>query len=767
MPASAIADLEAPTSAYDAVVITTYQEVALNYTNRGYWVTPIKDGSQAPYLPNWQHRWIKPNEVMDIFSTVPQMGRSTCGGIGLVLGQPIQPDPTKPPVYLYSIDVDTDDPEIIYAAQQALGKPHIAKFGSKGVNFFCRSDAQIKYFQVKRDKREAAGIVEFLGHLRQTVIPPTVHCKTGKPYKWLTRSLLDIDIMDLPVVDDSVIAELKTLGGEGSPILNLNTMHWAGEGEGGDTHETCLRAVAAMVSLGWTDEQILRRVDRAKASACKRAGMDYHWPDAERVMQGWIDSARGKGYDEGAPETAQPTRSEGKEPRKKRPSVRPSVRDMADWSLAHLGGPEELWKYTGQLRRYRDGCWAAVDEGALGHTLILEFPKSTDSEVSSAVSTLKLMIKEQPSKNARAMCLLNGTYDLDSGILREWRKEDRLMVQLPITYDPEAPCPNYEKHIRRLFHQHRDETYEKDDRTVTDLEFCRDVSIAAYEEFCGLTLVDDMTFQKAMIIKGAPGGGKGTLIKLLRSMHGVGKTDIDTVGSVLLHELSDIRIRTALVGKLVNISPELNAKRPLAVTEFKAITGEDHVTIRRLYEDLLPAVKLPTRFVTFCNHLPEYEDDSGAIERRLLVIPCDNAIPADDRNPAHFEENIEPELSGIFNRWTAALRNLYRRKHFQEPSSSARTLAAMKIENSTVLMWLHERAEMEEDGKAFVKGPPLETRAVYADYTTWCEAYNYKPLAAVKWGSGMKISGIPPTIVRVGKEVKRCRCIKLKSSGDF
>ena len=748
--------------AFQTYVPSTVEDVALQYALKGFWVTPTKKNDKGAFWPNWPNTYFRPNEIKKAF------GDERCGGLGIIMGRAIRKDPMSlvegdpPHIYLYSLDVDTNDPFVLYAVEQAIGPGWAAKFGSKGCNYFVWDDKPHDTFLVKNDSQPQA-IIEFFGAGRQVVIPPTIHPKTKSPYVWRTPSLLDIeDLTTLPKLDDATLAEIRLIG-KGSNILNLNAMQWCGVDGGGNTHEVCVAAVASMVSLGWSDDQILRRIDRAKAAACERAGDSYYWPDAERVMQGWIDSARGKGYDEGAPETASHTRKEKKE-RKPR-EHRPSIRDMADWACAHLGGVDNLWKYVGQLRRYEDGYWPAVSEDTLGHTLVNQFPKSTSHEIKAAISTLKMMVKEQPSNNLKAMCLLNGTYELDTGNLRAWDKSDRLMMQLPFPYDPDAVCPNYDSHVKRLFAQHKDETYDADIRTQADLDSARDDSIETFDEFCGLTLVDDMSFQKALVIRGDPGGGKGTLIKLIEEMHRAGKTDVNTVGGVMLHDLNREETRTSLVGKLINISPELNAKRPLAVTEFKAIVGEDAVTVRRLYEDIQPAVKLRTRFMAFCNVLPDYEDTSGAIERRLLILPCDNSVPEDHRDHQYFETKLLPELPGVFNRWTSALRRLYARRRFAEPSSSKRAIAAMRIDNDTVMMWLYDRAEMH--GSTPIKEKAIPVSDAYADYRTWCEASGYRPLAANKWSANLKNAGIPPVCVRVGGNVVRCRRINLKTAAAY
>jgi hypothetical protein len=71
-------------------------------------------------------------------------------------------------------------------------------------------------------------------------------------------------------------------------------MAWAGVGGGGNTHDTCVSAVASLVARGWTDTQIHERIEFATREACGRAQLEYDGPGSARAIQEWIHSARKK-----------------------------------------------------------------------------------------------------------------------------------------------------------------------------------------------------------------------------------------------------------------------------------------------------------------------------------------------------------------------------------------------------------------------------------------------------------------------------------------
>jgi hypothetical protein len=103
------------------------------------------------------------------------------------------------------IDIDTDDGDLMGAVLSVLPDSEVKKRGAKGFSAFYRGSPAIVSapFSVNGDR-----IVDLLCHGRQTVLPPTLHPTTGRPYAWVSSdTLLNTDIDSLPVLPDN-IAEL-------------------------------------------------------------------------------------------------------------------------------------------------------------------------------------------------------------------------------------------------------------------------------------------------------------------------------------------------------------------------------------------------------------------------------------------------------------------------------------------------------------------------------------------------------------------------------
>jgi hypothetical protein len=162
----------------------------------GYSPIPVRPGARKP-LVRWERLRTVPltaKEIGSIANRYTNAGLAVAGGFaGLV-----------------PIDVDTEDAAIIDAVTDVLPRPVVAKAGSRGFTGYYRDASGTiggRKFQGRPPERRI--LVEVLG-TGQTLIPPTIHPKTGRPYRWLTsRTLLDTPPGELSVLSR---AHLTALG---------------------------------------------------------------------------------------------------------------------------------------------------------------------------------------------------------------------------------------------------------------------------------------------------------------------------------------------------------------------------------------------------------------------------------------------------------------------------------------------------------------------------------------------------------------------------
>lgn len=660
-------------------IYTTYAHA---FWEKGYSPIPVNPKNKAPLAEKWDRfsdESMTEDEVKAYQSQYPN------ASIGLVMGTVVE-DGWK------IIAIDIDDNDLTEACQFALGPTPSAKRGAKGLTLFARihvtTNAGTKRFVRKSEgKKINKPSVEILGAKSQTVIPPSVHPDTKKAYEWIGKSLLDINFSSLPIATNSLFDELDGIcQGTIEHITALNTMTWLGVGKGGDTDDTCTKAAASMVRRGWTDDEAFARLKRAKIEACHRNGDEYNWAEADerKTIMGWINGARAKGFDKA-----------GEEARSKKASAKRILeRDMQKWAIEYYGGVERIVSCKGQIRLYKEGHWSELPEAAIGKLLITTFDEAKSYDIHAAIKNIHLQLDrpefgavsdvnaENDPKMSR-VCLLNGTLDLTTGKLGRHCAEDELLHQLKFDWDDEAECPVYEKFINEMF---------KGNQEVID----------CVEEFIAHTLVPNNSYQKALVLQGRGGNGKGALMRLWTKFF-----HPSVVATVDVSQLGNDRMLASLAGKLISFSTESSKLDKISDAAFKKITGNDPISFRMLYREVQNNEKFFVRFVMLCNDMPSTTDDSLALQRRLIIIPCPNVVTAEQFDHS-LENNMAKELCGILRkRLIPALHRLYRQGHFSEPASSKEAAKKYVKQNESVLYWLQECCIFPE------KDTDLDT------WTTW------------------------------------------------
>lgn len=179
-------------------------------------------------------------------------------------------------------------------------------------------------------------------------------------------------------------------------------------------------------------------------------------------------------------------------------------------------------------------------------------------------------------------------------------------MQLNVSYNPDAKCPR--------FLQYLDEVINVD-------------QIPLIQEMMGYFLVPVTRGQKCFVIVGEGGAGKSQLLLVLNDIL-LGKENVSNVSWQALNE----RFKTAeLFGKLANIFADLPTKNIDDNGIFKALVGEDYLTVEKKNRNPF-SFQSTARLLFSCNNIPRnYGDRSEGFYRRLIIIRFDHAVPEEKR----------------------------------------------------------------------------------------------------------------------------------------
>lgn len=297
--------------------------------------------------------------------------------------------------------------------------------------------------------------------------------------------------------------------------------------------------------------------------------------------------------------------------------------------------------------------------------------------------------------------LANGIYDVDKETLTPHTPDFLYPNQFDVPWIPGAVCPETDKILGQLLDE-------------AEVQFVY--------EILGYFLFPVTDYHTAVLFQGRGSNGKTTVLDLIR--HIVGKRNYSTV---TLHQMEGNNFAAhQMVGKLLNIEPDMSERRLPGSAKFKAIVGGDPITVEQKYKDPR-TVRLYTRLLMSSNWYPRSADSSPGFFRRWKVLPFDKKDFRDEgpdgnsrKLPREIQAITRAEASGILAK---ALR-AYKRVKKDGFTESARMRAAkdeFKALTDSLSGWLDERT---------ISGPEVKVqqKQLRSAYHAYCESKDYPRL---------------------------------------
>ena len=120
---------------------------------------------------------------------------------------------------------------------------------------------------------------------------------------------------------------------------------------------------------------------------------------------------------------------------------------------------------------------------------------------------------------------------------------------------------------------------------------------------------------------------------------------------------------------------------------------------------------LQSRFIVLTNELPRFNDSSGALASRFIVLMLNKSFYGKENSA--LSEELCQELPGIFNWSLDGLQSLRARGVFKQPQSSREAIQELEDLASPVGAFVRERCTLGPDKK-------VEIDLLYGVYRQWC-----------------------------------------------
>ena len=357
---------------------------------------------------------------------------------------------------------------------------------------------------------------------------------------------------------------------------------------------------------------------------------------------------------------------------------------------------------NGQIHIYNNGIYDYAQK-IIEQKMIEKIPSLKSQTRNEILKYIYLIAEEKKQSEANYIAFKNGIYDLSTDEM--------------IPYTPDIILTN------RIEHNYNKDAYnDLTDKTLNKLSVNDKQIRSLLEECIGYTFLRRNELGKAFILTGDKSNGKSTFLDLIA--HILGDKNISALD---LRELGDRFSTSMLFGKLANIGDDIGDEfmQGSAVSIFKKIVTGNRIKAEQKGKDPFefnPYIKL----LFSANDMPRMRDKTGAVLRRLVMIPFNATFSKNDEDYDPFikyklikEDSIEYLIKLGVN----GLKRVLENNEFTRSDKVIDTLKEYEEENNPILGFISEETESNIVNQS--------VQDVYLRYSLFCSQNQLQALSKI------------------------------------
>lgn len=378
---------------------------------------------------------------------------------------------------------------------------------------------------------------------------------------------------------------------------------------------------------------------------------------------------------------------------------------LFDKFARYIRNNNHIIKINNQLHIYKDGIYVA-NQGDIENVMINILPELSKHNRNETLAYLDVLIRnDTKALDANMLAFENGLYNIADDSFSEFTPEHIVTNKINWNYNSDA----YSEVV---------------DNVLNNIA-CNDSDIRALLEECiGYCFYRRNELGKAFILTGDKSNGKSTFLSMIQNLLGY-----DNIASLDLKELGD-RFKTAeLFGKLACIGDDIGDEFISNPATFKKLVTGDRVTAERKGQNPFQFNNY-SKFLFSANNIPRIKDKTGAVLRRLVIIPFEAVF---SKNSPDFKPFIKYELQSaeameyLIKIGIEGLKRVIINRDFTTPNKVQSAIDEYEEINNPILGFFKE---CEAEGFQIENEP---TNKVYKRYQEYCTSNSLQPMSNIEF----------------------------------
>lgn len=378
---------------------------------------------------------------------------------------------------------------------------------------------------------------------------------------------------------------------------------------------------------------------------------------------------------------------------------------LFDKFATFLKNNNHIIKINNQLHIYKNGIYisgmAEIEAEMIQHIPGLNRAKRTE-----VLAYLDILIRENSkAEDANLIAFENGLYNIVDDSFVEFTPEHIITNKIRWKYNPEAYSELADKTLNKIA--------------------CNDPQIRALlEEAIGYCFYRRNELGKAFILAGDKSNGKSTFLSMVQCLLGD-----ENISSLDLKELGD-RFKTAeMFGKLANIGDDIGDEFIANPAIFKKLVTGERVSAERKGQNPFEFNNY-SKLLFSANNIPRIKDKTGAVQRRLTIIPFDARFSADDPDFNPYIKHLlktDEVMEYLINLGIAGLKRVLLNRKFTGSTKVQKAMDEYEENNNPIIGFFREC----EDEEFQIENEP--TNVVYKRYQEYCLANSLQPMSNIEF----------------------------------